>query len=444
MLRRHLWLVRAFSAAGFFAASLFTATVNAEPSDPVPGEEGSPVTVQILDAQKSGAIELAVRGQGQDKVKVTIKNSSPTRLNVVLPPGLVASSATGQGGGGGFQSMGLGVPTSRPGSFGQFQKETTGFRSVSIDGAESSINGIAVAKGQTVELTVPSVCLNFGIPTPTPKDMFRLMTVEDYSPDVRVRKALKSLATIGTSQGVAQAVMWNVCNGLTAEQMATQASKYLNLQEIGLAARFVQALDASGSGELVEANYFNQARVLVRVVGEGSLAKDAQRLSRELDGQKILGLPARVIDELPTEDGQLNALVLTIDLISTGQGATRGRITVQHNPIIGGWITLGRPMFRADVASSDLDPAHLARAVDSSIATTFVSTKAIRRSPGVTTFKIENRLPFSIANAVLRTGRDSSAGAVTLDGLGLGPARSTLATIPAAVGVVESITLNGL
>ena len=52
---------------------------------------------------------------------MTIKNTSAERLNVVLPPGLVASSAVGQagggggGGGGGFQSMGLGAGDQPPG-----------------------------------------------------------------------------------------------------------------------------------------------------------------------------------------------------------------------------------------------------------------------------------------------------------------------------------------
>ena len=71
---------------------------------------------------------------------------------------------------------------------------------------------MTVPAGQKVDLDIPAVCLNFGLPTPTPRDKFRLMDVDDYSKDVRVRKALRCLATLGTSHGTAQAAMWRVCN----------------------------------------------------------------------------------------------------------------------------------------------------------------------------------------------------------------------------------------
>ncbi len=54
--------------------------------------------------------------------------------------------------------------------------------------------------------------------------MFKLMDVDDYTKDPRVRTALRSLATYGTSHGVAQAVMWNVCNDLPFQTMLEQGS----------------------------------------------------------------------------------------------------------------------------------------------------------------------------------------------------------------------------
>ena len=59
----------------------------------------------------------------------------------------------------------------------------------------------------------------------------------------RVRKSLTQPMPLGTSQGVAQAVMWRVCNDLPFETMAAQAGKVMNEPEIALAARFVEALD---------------------------------------------------------------------------------------------------------------------------------------------------------------------------------------------------------
>ena len=222
-----------------------------EPDAPAPKADLVTETVSVLDARKSGDLALELRGAGEDRVKMTIKNNSTKRLNVVLPPGLVASSLASQGPGGrggGFQSMGLGAATNRPGTFGNFQLAANGgptaFRSVGVNDAERNL-GVTVAGGESVTLTLTSVCLNYGVATPTPRNTFELVSVDDYSSDLRVRKALKSLATFGTGQGVAQAVMWNVCNGVTFDVLSGRSSKSMNAMEIALAARFVDALDHS-------------------------------------------------------------------------------------------------------------------------------------------------------------------------------------------------------
>ena len=312
MLWRHLWLVRAWSAAGLLSWMMSGTSALAEPEEPAPGADAGTKTVRILEANQAGDLVLEARGQGRDRVRITVRNTSERRLNVVLPPGLVAASASGQGrAGGGFQSMGLGSVGNRTGGFGQFQDGPTeaGFRSVPV-AAEPPARAVAVPVGQTVELTVPSVCLNYGLSTPTPRDRFVLMDVDQYSPDPRVRKALRSLATYGTSQGTAQAVMWRVCNNLPFEFMAEQATKVMNVHEIALAARFVAALDASASADLVDPAYLTEARIFVEVQGDGPLARDARRLHQELDGLRLLGLPVRAVPEGETPSVSAPALLI--------------------------------------------------------------------------------------------------------------------------------------
>src|SRR4051794_2714104 len=134
MLWRHLCLARAWSAAGLLTCSMLAAPamLRAEPQEPAPTAAPATETVRVLDARHAGDVALEVRGQGQDKVRISLRNTSAKRLNVVLPPGLVASSATGQRGAG-FQSMGLGTPNNRPGSFGQFR---------GLNGGESGFQSI--------------------------------------------------------------------------------------------------------------------------------------------------------------------------------------------------------------------------------------------------------------------------------------------------------------
>jgi hypothetical protein len=441
---RHLCLVRALSAAGLLTCTILgtvALAASAEPAEPVPGPDSQTETVGILDAQRSGDLAIKLNGQGHDRVHFTLRNSSSKRLYVVLPPGLVAASVTGQ-----IQSMGLGALTSNAGRFGTFRSvpaADAGFRSVPAQDANRE-DGIALPAGQTIEFTIPSVCLNYGVATPTPRDTFRLVDVDQYTPDPRVRKALRSLATLGTSHGVAQAAMWNICNNVPFPLMIAQFSKVVNTHEIAVAARFIEALDASGSGDLVDAADLMEDRLFIHVRSEGKLAADAHRLNKELTGRYILGLPIRVIDENESPAVPSPALSLTIFLTNGRVGETSGRVLVRQATGGGGWTLLGQTTFAEGSSISVLDGASLARAVDRAVGSAFVSVKPARRSVGSTTLKIENHLPFTLSRVVVKTGQSAGAPSVALEALGIGPARSGLAPIQAAGGTVERVVLNGL
>lgn len=445
MLWRLLSPVRALVwAAGLASCTILGgAALAAEPPEPTPGADAGAETVGILVARDAGLLALDVRGQGDQAVRVALHNTSPRRLNVVLPPGLVASAGVRQG----FQSMGLGVPTDRTGSFGQFRGGATslGFRSIPVADAHPQ-EAVTVPPGQTVELAVPAVCLNFGLPTPTSRDAFRLMVVEDYSDNPRVRTALRSLATLGTSQGVAQAVMWHVCNGVTATQLAALPAKRLNSKEIALAARFVTVLDDQGTSDRVDPAYLTEGRLFVRVQVEGSLAKEAARLAAELDGQRLLGLPIRVVTGAEDPIAPAPALLLNVALTASGAGQTRGRVAVWSAAEAGSRAQLlGTPSLERDAAVADLDGTALAQAIDQAVAGAFVRVQPVRRTVGSTTLRIENRLPFTLSRVVIRAGNaPRTAPVVALEGLGIGPLRSTLVPIQAAAGTIERVECNGL
>jgi hypothetical protein len=454
MLWRHLCLVRAWSAAGLLGGTLLGAATpawaDADESSPRPVPVVSE-TVSVLDARKGGDLAVEVRGAGQDRVKMTLRNTSAKRLNVVVPPGLVASSAAGQGraGGGGFQSMGLGSVSNRPGSFGEFRAASSadkapGFRSVDVTGDAKAAGAVAVPPGQTVELSVVSVCLNYGIPTPTPRDKFELVDVEDYSADVRVRKALRSLAAYGTSQGVAQAVMWRVCNDVPFAVMVQQQTKTINVHEALLASRFVEAVDATGSNELVDPAYLQDGRLFVRVVGEGALAKQAERLSREMEGLKVLGLPVRVVTTLDNEPVSAPAMLVNVVLTGAQTGETRCKLVLQQADASGRWAPLGKTSFVEGSTVSVLNGLALARAVDRSVSSTYVTIKPARRAVGTTTFKVENRLPFTLSRISVKAGNSAGAPTVDLNGLGVAPARAALVPVQTPSATVEHAEFNGL
>jgi hypothetical protein len=401
-------------------------------------------TVDLLKASKAGDLHVIARGQGQDRVRLTIRNATAKRLNVVMPPGLVASAAAGQGRGG-LQSMGLGMFSNRPGTFGQFRgsSPSEGLQSVPVEDSSHAAS-VTVPAGESLDLAVPAVCLNYGLPTPTPRHTFTLMDVDDYATDVRVRKSLRSLAMLGTSHGVAQAVMWRVCNNLPFETMAEQAGKVMNEAEIALAARFVEALDASTGPDLVDPACLTEGRVFVRVQAEGEMARDAKRLGDQLEHYRLLGLPVRVVDDGELPSASAPALFIKVILTDSKIGETRGRIALSYCGLADQWVPLGKAAFQESSSLAVLDGQALSRSVDQGIASAFVTVRPGKRTMGSTTLKLENHLPFTVATVMVKAGSSAGAPTVPFAGIGVGPARSALLPIQAATATIERVELNGL
>ena len=70
-------------------------------------EEDVPET-NLLDAMRQGLVAVDAKGRGDGRITMTIKNRTKRQLRVVLPPGLIAQSATGQFGGMGGMGGGMG------------------------------------------------------------------------------------------------------------------------------------------------------------------------------------------------------------------------------------------------------------------------------------------------------------------------------------------------
>jgi hypothetical protein len=459
MLWRHPCLVRAGLAAGLVTGILAIGASSAAAQNfpsPTPDAEPSSVpvavateTVDILEGRGRGDLDVVAHGHGQDRVRLTIQNRSKRRLNVVVPPGLVAASALAQGPGGAggrLQSIGLGSLANRSGAFGEFRETTVAGGLQSVDLLDPSPSrSVAVPVGETIDVTIPGVCLNYGLPSPTPRNTLRLMSVDDYSSNPLVRKALRSLSTYGTTLGVAQAVMWRVCNDLSFELMSEQTGKVMNLYEIALAARFVEALEASSAGELVDPSALSQSRVFIQLRGEKNLAADARRLSGQLEGLRILGMPVQVVDSEAQPAVAAPALLINLALTEAKTGETHGRLVVSSCAVPDAWLPLGKLAFRDNSSVSVLDGTALARAIDRAISSTFVTVKPARRTQGNTTLKIENRLPFTLSRLVVKAGTSSGSPSVAYEGVGVGPARSVLVPIQAATAsLVEHVELNGL
>jgi hypothetical protein len=98
--------VSAWLFGGLFAFAP-SAVVNA--SEPTSASSSTPVpSITLFEGIRAGALSVAAEGSGDGRMVLSVKNRKATPLRVVLPPGLIASGASGQFGGGGFGGAGGG------------------------------------------------------------------------------------------------------------------------------------------------------------------------------------------------------------------------------------------------------------------------------------------------------------------------------------------------
>jgi hypothetical protein len=226
--------------------------------------------------------------------------------------------------------------------------------------------------------------------------------------------------------------------------MVAQAGKVMNEHEIALAARFIEALDASSSSELVDPAYLTEGRVFVRVQGEGALARDASRLTEQLEKHRLLGLSVRTLESGEMPSASAPALFIRVVLTDTKVGETRGRIAVSFCSQPDQWSQLGKASFQDSSSLAVLDGEALSKCLDRAIAAAFVTIKPTKRSLGSTTLKVENHLPFTLATVLVKAGSSAGSPTVPFPAIGVGPARSALVPIQAASASIERVELNGL
>jgi hypothetical protein len=400
-------------------------------------------TVDLGADPKGEELKVVARAQGRDAVRLILKNTSTQRLNVVLPPGLVAVSGASQDSR--VPSIGLGRFSNRPGSFGQFldAARTDGLSTVDVQDS-SGDSCLTVPAGQSLEVVVPGVSLNLELPARTPSIQFALQDVDAYTPNPRVRLGLRLLSDLGTSQGVAQAVMWNVSSDVPFESMQSQPGGLVNAFEIALAARFVEALALGGGPETIGAGSLRKRRLFLRVQGEGPWGDLARALNQKVAGMQLLGLPIHAWEAADCPDAAFPALAIRVVLRADRASEVHGKILVYHARSVKDWPTLGNAITTAGFSGGSVDASTLVEAVDRALATAFVSVRPVRRGVGSTIFRVENHLPFTLAHLTLQAGEFPGAPTVRVRGVGVGPGRSALVSIQAATATIGHVELNGL
>ena len=196
--------------------------------------------------------------------------------------------------------------------------------------------------------------------------------------------------------------------------------------------------------ELVDPAYLNEGRLYVRIVGDGLAAGQVERLATEVNGLRLLGLPVRVLTADNGADVAGPAMLVNVALSAGKTSETKAKLELNKSSLSGRWMAFGKTAFVENVPTTELDGKGLVRAIDRAISSTFVTVKTAGRSASATSLKLENKLPFTLANIEIKTGNSSGSPIVPFSGLGIGPARTGIIAIQAPGGKVEHVELNGL
>ena len=227
--------------------------------------------VSLLDGLRSGTIEAKAVGTGDGRMNLTIRNKSGRRLRVVLPPGLIASGASGQFGGmgGGMGGMGGGgmgggmgggstvmMPTMGLMEVANMFMRLTGdmdswdytsvFSSMFMGGGmmgggmrsvpPSGLPYATLSPDQTRTLPTPLVGIGqstTGFPTKGESLEIGDATKADLSKPIQ--NALTRLSVMKAPTVVSQMVMWNLSAGLSWEEIARRAKGTATADDFALA-----------------------------------------------------------------------------------------------------------------------------------------------------------------------------------------------------------------
>ena len=184
---------------------------------------GSPITAEdavqeqlVFDAIRAGDVEVRVVPRDAHQVTVLLHNTTSRPVRIRLPgvlaavpvgpePGSTSSRRPQQ------QTQALGIGHSIP---SLARKTSNGTRSV----PEVHRGGVfSVLPGKVVRKTFKSVCLQYGIPEPGPRNKYKLAPIDEVVSNDQVSRLLGYLTP--ANQRVVQLAAWHLNNKMSWEQL---------------------------------------------------------------------------------------------------------------------------------------------------------------------------------------------------------------------------------
>ena len=200
------------------------------------------ISAGLFEAMDAGQVDVKIIPQDATKAKVLIKNLTDKPLELRLPTAFASVPVLAQGmmgggmggmGGGGMGGMGGGGM----GGGGQAGGGGMGGMGGGMGGGGMGGGGMGggmgmmrVAPERTHKLDVVTVCLEHGKPDPNPKMAYKMVPLEQFTNDPKIRVLCEAIGYGQVTQNTAQAAAWNIMDNLSWQELAAKnrvESKYV-------------------------------------------------------------------------------------------------------------------------------------------------------------------------------------------------------------------------
>jgi hypothetical protein len=189
----------------------------------------SPEEVELFAAIDAGQLSVKLIPKDSKQCTVMVENKTDRPLTVRLPAAFVGVPVLAQfeggldGGGrrgGGYDGGGYGGTQAFGGGWGGGGWGGGGWGGGWGGGAWN----IPPQKVATFKLD--TVCLEYGKPDPRPQVTYQIKRIEEFTDNKAVHEVVRALAAGVVPQRIAQLAAWHLANGVTWEELASQAYRH--------------------------------------------------------------------------------------------------------------------------------------------------------------------------------------------------------------------------
>ena len=230
--RRIVFQFAALAAVALSLPGICTAEVNRKAIDAVNAE--------LFDAMEACQIVVKFIPHDATIANVLVKNLTDKPLHIQLPAafaGVPIQAQMGMGGMGGMGGGGMGGMGGGGMGGGGGQGMGGGMGGGGMGGGGMGMGGGGMGGGflrvppeRMKKMTVTTVCLEHGKPDPNPKMAYKIVPLEQFTDDPRVRVLCEALGYGQVTQNTAQAAAWHIMDKMSWQELAAKnrvESKYI-------------------------------------------------------------------------------------------------------------------------------------------------------------------------------------------------------------------------